>query len=199
MILTPRDILAYVGDSITYEGWFRKLNKSIRTALGRSHQWCPPYLNLGIGAKTIAQWTASIDSWITPYQPTAIILKIGHNSASGTITADMNALIDAIRARWATIKLLMVSVGLYGEDWPNGANGADVEMDAKKAAQQVSATAKSVDFVDVRTAYFAALPTANSGHLAQGVYTRDGIHHLPLGQDFESNVVWQSGFITVSQ
>lgn len=193
------DVLVYIGDSITDQGWQRGgLMQAIRTAAGRKFVFAPTMETAARGGTTIAQWTANIDTWLTPFGPTAVIVNLGTNTPSTNVQADMQAFIDAMRARWPAIKILLVSVFLAGDNWPNGANAGDAERNAQRTAQNAAAAARAVDIIDVRTPAFAYLDANNPGHAANGILTTDGIHPNVAGQLLMSNTVWNSGLIIVT-
>jgi lysophospholipase L1-like esterase len=160
----------------------------------------PAYCNAGISGDNTGQWLAGLPIRVYPQNPTAAINLIGINDITQgkdletysrpNIAAGLDGILTNC-PRLEPGRLYVMSLWLFGEHWPDGANGHDTEVNDYNAMLLEEATNVGAVYCDVRGPTFDILPTVNPDNDQSGILTGLGdlIHPRTLGAGVLSDIM----------
>lgn len=194
------------GGAVPYHGPLAAMINARYMALGNgTDTGSPIYYPSGTNGDAIATMTAAVATRVCQYRANVVIIEAGTNDATNARTgaqvlADASALIVAVKAcSPAPTAIYWVGPNIVGDRWPSGANAAfDASLDTVVTnIKTACANDGTVQYFDIRAAYFAVAPTLNAGNTsgASGIcvdVAADGSikHPTPLGATFWSKTIF---------
>jgi lysophospholipase L1-like esterase len=159
-----------------------------RRATGYAAQTYPSFSMDASPGRKCGDISGSMATVLAPFvalRTTVYIVELGTNdigvTPAATFVPQVNAIRDAIVAAQYFRMLIWASPWVGGEDWPDGANAADLTTDGFKDKEtQIAAAMVStpncyhVSWRQLRLATLNA--TTNPTHATSGIYTTDGTH-----------------------
>jgi lysophospholipase L1-like esterase len=145
--VSPLDIIVFVGDSITEQGWFNpavaaidagfvprvspggRATGAVGVATGKVASVTPTsftpslqVVNSGESGDGVQNIVANVATRITAFNPTLVVLEVGVNDCLGDtdlglFTTDYNSILDQTIAANPGVKIMCVPIITIGEQW----------------------------------------------------------------------------------
>lgn len=114
---------------------------------------------------------ANVAARVTAYQPDIVFFFIGvncvqHSVSDAACLANHAAILAAIQAQNPGAQIAALGPLCIQENWPDGANPFDTQLNAKNAIVASTALAAGATYVDLRAPFFLYESLNNPGHLA---------------------------------
>jgi lysophospholipase L1-like esterase len=192
--LKKGDRIVFFGDSITAgagttNGFISLIKNSVQAA---HPDWGLEMINAGQSGNKVADLQARLQVGVLDKKPSIVFIYIGVNDVGhwtarrrvGTTKdkyeSGLKEIVGKIKAAAAQVVLCTPSV--IGEK-TDGTNRNDKMMEEYCAISRRVATETQVFLVDLRTAFKDYLKAHNSENQEKGIFTIDGVHLSPAGNN----------------
>lgn len=161
-------------------------------------------LNTAVPGITSTYVLANLSEMITSQNPDVLFLLIGTNEhlppanpsySYAQSQANLEAIVDQARAALPNLRIVLLSLLTFDEQWTAGSppawNPVDVETDTRCGIIQTVAAEKGCEFVDLRNPMLVqeSLLNTPAPGATSGVLTSDGRHPNTAGQLFMGNTI----------
>lgn len=164
-----------------------------RTAVGwdASVGAVPTFLNSGVSGLDTGEAIAQLPALVHAKVFNKIWINLGVNDTltfqggdatrnTAYTTASVDTILDDLRGTYPTTEIVWISPVCIGENWPQGANAWDADLDSRCTIIEAACATYDVFYVDMRGPYFAYQSVYNTGHAAFGYspggLTGDNVH-----------------------